>query len=103
MAHRNDVALSNEDVSFAEADLAADDLRRPRHNKERVAIALQLGILMGLRRVLDRQGMKIELQLDPIEQLRTRLEQADPDDMAFLSGPLVGFLNGISAMRRPSA
>jgi hypothetical protein len=48
---------------------------------------------MGLRRILDRQRMEIELGLHLVQQHFVRLMQADPDDCLVAAPPVVGFLD----------
>ena len=43
--------------------------------------------------VLDGEIVQVELLLHAVQKLAVRLEQADPDDMAFLARPLAGFLD----------
>ena len=81
-------------MSLAERDPPVHDLGCPRHDEQRVAVLLQLGVLMGLSGVLDGQRVKIELGLDALQQLRAGLEQTDPDDMTVLLRPPTGFVDG---------
>ena len=59
MAHRHDIALADEDVRLAEGDLAVDHLRGARDDEQRVAILLDLGILMRLAGILDGELMQV--------------------------------------------
>ena len=52
------------------------------HHEQRVAVALQLGTLVGVDRVLDRQGVELQLVGDLVELLCGRLVQADPHEAA---------------------
>ena len=94
MTNRNDVAAPDENVSLAERDPPFHDLRRPRHDEQRAAVLLQLGVLMGLSGVFDGQRMKIELGLDAPQQRLAGFEQTDPDDMTVLPGPPAGVVDG---------
>ena len=67
MAHRHDEARADEDMRLAEHDVILHQLRGARDHEQRVAIALDLGLLMRLRRVLDRQLMQVELARDPLQ------------------------------------
>ena len=93
MTYRIDVALSDEDVSFAKRDPPFDDLGCPRHDEQRVAVLLQLGMLMGFSGVLDGQRVKIELGLNALQQLRAGFEQTNPDDMTVLLRPPTGVVD----------
>ena len=87
MADRDDEALAGEDVGLAERDVIALELGGPQHHEQRIAVELELGPLMGVQRVLDRQRVQVELGLD-LPQLRlVRLVKADPDEVTRLSAP----------------
>ena len=89
----DDVALADEDMRFAERDTAVDQLRGAGDDEQRVAILLELRPLVGMLGILDGEVMQAELLLHPVQQLAVRLEQADPDDMAFLARPFARFLD----------
>ena len=69
------------------------ELRRARHDEERLAVLLDLWALMRLLGVLDRHLMQVELLLHAAEELGGGLVEADPDDMAGLLRPLAGLLD----------
>ena len=70
MPHRHDVAPPDEEVRLAEGDAAFHELRRPRHDEERLAVLLDLRALMRLLGVLDRHLVQVELFLHAAEELR---------------------------------
>ena len=80
-----------------------DRLRGAGHDEQRVAILLDLGVLVRLAGVLDGEIVQAELRLHARQQLRAGLEQADPDHMTgrFAHSPASSI--GISLTRRPSA
>jgi hypothetical protein len=80
-------------VGLAEGDMTVRYLRGPRHNEERVAVLLDLGLPMGVRRVLDRQRMQMELGRDTLQQFFVGFVQADPDDVPLLLRPSFRFLD----------
>ena len=79
MAHGDNISVPDEDVGFAEGDTLVDDLGRPRDDEQRLAILLQLRMLVRLAGVFDGEGMEIELRLHPGQQVIVRFEQPDPD------------------------
>ena len=80
-------------MRLAEGDAAADQLRRPGDDEERLAILLELRALMRLSGVLDRQLMQPEFLLHAPEQLRGGLVEADPDHMPGTRRPFAGVLD----------
>src|SRR5262249_37758577 len=64
------------------------------NDEQRLAILLDLGVLMCLARVLDRQIMQAELRLHALQELVARLPQSDPHDMPWPFRPLARFLDG---------
>ncbi|EJZ18866.1 hypothetical protein RCCGEPOP_23267 [Rhizobium sp. Pop5] len=79
-------------MRFAEDDFAVLHMGGPGDDEHRLPVDLQLRALVGLRRVLDRQSMEIELGLDLMQQHFIRLVQADPDDGVLPVSPLAGLL-----------
>ena len=67
MTYRNDVPSSDENVGLAKRDPPFHDLGRPRHDEQRVAVLLQLGVLMGLSGIFDGQRVKNELGLNALQ------------------------------------
>jgi hypothetical protein len=49
---------------------------------------------MGMLRVLDGEMVQAELVLHAVQQLRIGLQEAYPDDMALLVGPISGIIDG---------
>ena len=94
MPDADDVALADEEVRLAEGDAAVDQLRGAGDDEERVAILLELRALVGVLGVLDGEVVQAELALHPLQQFAARLEQADPDDVAVLAGPVRRLLDG---------
>jgi hypothetical protein len=68
-------------------------LRGPDDDEERIAIFLDLGILMRLLGILDGERMQIELPLNPVQKLTAGLEEADPRDIARFLPPLAGLVH----------
>ena len=93
MTHRHDVALADEDVGLAERNLAVDHLRGAGDHEQRVAILLDLGILVRLAGVLDGELMQVQLRLHASQQANRGLTQADPDDAAVLARPGAGLFD----------
>ena len=93
MAHGHHVSAADENVGFAEADALVDDLGGAGDDEQRLAVLLELGVLVGLAGVLDGERMQIELRLHPRQQLEARLVQADPDDVAKPPRPFAGVLD----------
>ena len=54
----------------------------------------ELGPLVSLAGILDRQGVQVELLLNAIEQIGAGLEQADPGDMTGAISPGASLLDG---------
>jgi hypothetical protein len=67
-------------MGLAELDLVLDQLRRVHHDEQRLAVDLELGPLMRLERILDREIMQAEALLHLAEDVLARLMQADPDE-----------------------
>ena len=63
VAHGDDEVRADEDVRLAELDRLGlvDVARRPEHDEERVAVALELRPLVGVERVLHRELVQPEL------------------------------------------
>jgi hypothetical protein len=93
MAHGDEIAASNEDMSFAELDLALDKLGGAQHDKQGLVIDLELRPLMGAVGVLDGQLMEIEPALDLRQHLFVRLIQPDPDEGALVRLELVELID----------
>lgn len=94
MADADDIAVADKDMRFAKRDALVDQLGRAGNDEERVAILFELRALMGVRRVLDRERMQVELLLHAMEEVGIGLEQSDPDDMTVLAGPCARLLDG---------
>ena len=56
--------MSDEQMRLAERDPVLHDLGGARDDEQRLAILLDLGMLMRLARILDRQIVQAELRLD---------------------------------------
>src|SRR5918993_1026170 len=96
VAHAHYEVFSHKEVDFAELDplLLGRVAGRLEHDKERIPVALQLGPLVGVRRILDRQTVQAELPGDGRELLYRRLVEADPCNPAPVSDGLIGLLEG---------
>src|SRR5215204_496277 len=96
VAHAHYEVFSHKEVDFAELDplLLVQVAGRLEHDKERIPVALQLGPLVGVRRILDRQTVQAELSGDGRELLYRRLVEADPCNPAPVSDRLIGLLEG---------
>ena|SRR2546430_4720427 len=81
-------------MRFAEGDSPVDQLRCPRDDKQRLAILLDLRVLMGLTGILDRQIMQPKLRLHALQEIGARLPQSDPHDVPRPLRPFARFLNG---------
>ena len=75
---------AGEDVHLAELDglRLVDVAGRAQHAEQRVAVALELGPLMCVDRVLDRELVQGELARDLGELLAARAVEPDPRDAA---------------------
>src|SRR5215210_5887331 len=96
-AHGNHEVVSHEDMDFTELDplLLIQVTGRLENDEENPAVALQLGPLVGLRRVLDRQPVQVELVCDGREFLFRRFVEADPGDPVPLPDDFIGLLQGV--------
>src|SRR5918994_3110801 len=96
VAHAHYEVPSHKKVDFAELDplLLIQVAGRFEHDKERIPVALQFGLLVGVRRILDRQTVQAELPGDGREFLYRRLVEADPCNPALVSDGLIGLLEG---------
>ena len=93
VANGDDIAATDEQMRFAEDDFVILHMRSPGDDEHRVPINLQLRALVGLRCILDRQRMEIELGLDLVQQHFIRLVQADPDDGILPASPFAGLFD----------
>src|SRR5919107_2737027 len=96
VAHAHHEVFSHKEVDFAELDplLLVQVTGRLEHEEERIAVALQLGPLVSVRRILDRQPVQAELPGDGRELLFGRLVEANPCNPAPVSDGLIGLLEG---------
>ena len=78
VADRHDEALAHDQMGLAEGDGAVDELRRPQHHEQHVAIEFELRPLMRLMHVLDQELVQVELRLYDLQELLVRLVQAEP-------------------------
>src|SRR4030095_1854058 len=81
-------------MRFPESDSSVDQLRCPRDDEQRLAILLDLGVLMGLAGILDRQIMQAELRLHALQEIGAWLPQSDPYDVPWPLRPFARFLDG---------
>src|ERR687898_3112189 len=96
MAHAHYEVFSHKEVDFAELDplLLVQVAGRLEYDKERIPVALQLGPLVGVRRILDRQPVQAELPGHGRELFFRRLVEADPCYPAAVPDGLIGLLEG---------
>src|ERR687893_888509 len=96
VTHAHYEVFSHKEVDFAELDplLLVQVTGRFEHDEERLPVMLQLGPLVGLRRVLDRQPVQAKLPGDGRELLFRRPVEADPCYPALVSDGLVSLLEG---------
>ena len=80
MADGDEEVLADEDVQLAEVDLfrGVEVARRPQHDEESVAVALQLRTLVCFEGVLDRELVQVELVGQRTEFGCRGALQADP-------------------------
>ena len=91
---RDHVARADEEVGLAEGDppLLPIRLRGPERDEERVAVALQLGPLVGEVGVLDGEVVQPELGLYLLEEGLVGLVETDPDEAIVLLQDLADVL-----------
>src|SRR5215204_4690226 len=92
VAHAHYEVFSHKEVDFAELDplLLVQVTGRLEHDEERIPVVLQLGPLVGVRRILDRQPVQAELPGNGRELLFRRLVEAYPRYAAPVSYGLIG-------------
>ena len=78
--HRDDEVGPEEQVDLADLDLfvVVDVAGRPQHDEQHVAVLLQLRALVGVDRVLDREGVQAELLRDRPDLRLVGAQHADP-------------------------
>src|ERR671913_1206238 len=96
VTHAHYEVFSHKEVNFAELDplLLVQVAGRLEHDKERIPVALQLGPLVGVRRILDRQPVQAKLPGDGGELLFRRPVEADPSHTTPVPDGLIGLLEG---------
>jgi len=87
VADSDDVVRAHEDVGLAEGDPVVLQRGRAEHDEQGVAVDLELGHLVRVQRVLDRQLVQPDLRLQHAQVLLGRLLEADPDEIALLVRP----------------
>lgn len=103
MADADDIAVADKDMRFAKRDALVDQLGRAGDDEERVAILLELRTLMGVRRVLDRERMQVELLLHAMEQIGIGPSKPIQTTWPSLRAQAPASSMGMSAMRTPCA
>ena len=73
--------MADEHRGLAISDLAALEMGGAGDDEQLVAIDVDLGQLVGLERVLDRQRMEVVLLLQDAHLLDGRVGDADPDEL----------------------
>src|SRR6266436_2270346 len=81
-------------MRLAEGDAPLDQLRCPRDDEQRLAVLLDLGMLMCLAGILDRQIMQSELRLHALQEVGAGLPQSDPHHVPWPFRPFARFLDG---------
>jgi hypothetical protein len=74
-------------MGLAECDAVANQLRGARHDKQRVAILVDLRSLVGVARVFNGKIVQVELLLHTAQEGRIRFVQPDPHHMARPAAP----------------
>ena len=94
MANGDDEVSSHEKVDLAELHRLrfVQVARRPQHHEEHLAVALELGPLIGLDRVLDRQLVQVKLVGDQTELLLRRFAEIDTGETASRAAGTPGLL-----------
>ena len=82
MAHGDDERLADEEHDVTELDLLAVLVvsHRLEHDEQRVVVLLNLGPLMRVERVLDREIVQLELLGHLVQLGLGRFVQTDPDE-----------------------
>src|ERR671912_2888919 len=96
VTHAHYEVFSHKEVDFAELDplLLVQVAGRLEHDEERIPVALQLGPLVGVSRILDRQPVQAELPGDGRELLFRRLVEAYPRYTTSVPDGLIGLFEG---------
>jgi len=79
-AHRQNVVFSGEDVDLADFDFVAGKLDGVLHHEQRIAIFLDLGTLVAVVRILDRQFVQVEFLLHRGEFAGPGIQERHPDE-----------------------
>jgi len=79
------------DIDFADVQFVPRHFDDVQHGEQRVAVLLDLGPLMAVEGVLDRQVGQVELLVHRIELLARGLEQRNPDETFGLADVTVDF------------
>ena len=79
-------------MCLTKSDAPTNQLCCSCNDEQRLAVLFNLRMLMGLAGILDCQIMQIELCLQALQDIRARLEQANPDDMTRPLRPFTRFL-----------
>ena len=80
MPDGDQVAFAQEDMGFAESDVATGQLCCLHNDKQRIAISFDLGTLVRLLCIFDGQVVQVEFLLQFQQQGFIGLVQADPDE-----------------------
>ena len=85
---REDVVGADEDMDLAEDEIVVLELDRLQDGEQRIAVFLDLGPLVTVARVVDRQLVQIEFLLHHLQLGGLRVLERDPDEAI---GPLEVF------------
>ena len=86
VANTDDVMAADEHRGLAIGDLFAFEMGGAGDDEQLVAIDVELGKLVGLERVLDRQRMEVVLLLQEVQLGVGRVGDADPDELGLVLG-----------------
>ena len=93
MPDRNQEVRTDEQMRLAIDDLALLQLGRLQHDEQRVAVSFNLGTLVRIARVFDRELVKVEFFLDLQQHRVVRLVQAKPDECVWLLDDLADIVD----------
>jgi hypothetical protein len=82
VAHGEDEVPADEDVDLADVDLVGDGLQQVHRHEEGIAVLLDLGALMTVAGILDRQFVQAEFFLHRRQFRVSGVAQRDPDETA---------------------
>src|SRR3546814_1779736 len=93
VTHRDEKVAPDEEGGLARLDRVVVEIGGARDDEPLVAIGFDLGKLIGLERILDRERVESEALRDAFELARRRRIEAEPEELALgaiLGNRLVG-------------